>query len=76
MVLSSSVAVPLLLFFDPFQIHFDHVGNNFEFAHDSRILMGGRDPRTTKNIELFSLCCAHGAKVKPFEVTRWVGGPV
>jgi hypothetical protein len=58
-------------------VHFDHVGNNFEFAvvddalgGNLGILMGNRDPRTTRNVELFSLCCAHGpgARVRPFEV--------
>jgi hypothetical protein len=34
--------------------------------------MGGRDQKSSRNIDLFSLCCVHGATVPAFEVTRWL----
>jgi len=69
-------------------VHFDHVGNNYEFlvgddgsavaAAESPpyaapcLCMGNRDPKTTNNYDLFSLGMAHGVTVKPFKVTRWL----
>lgn len=51
--------------------HFDHVGGAAGFA-GSEICMGKQNPTYSKNLEVTSLAAGVGARVKPFEVTRWL----
>lgn len=51
--------------------HFDHVGGAAGFA-GSEICMGKRNCTYSKNLEVTSLAAGVGARVAPFEVTRWL----
>lgn len=51
--------------------HFDHVGGAAGFA-GSEICMGKRNPTYSKNLEVTSLAAGVGARVAPFDVTRWL----
>eukprot|EP00656_Telonema_subtile_P044132 TRINITY_DN5042_c0_g1_i3.p1 TRINITY_DN5042_c0_g1~~TRINITY_DN5042_c0_g1_i3.p1 ORF type:complete len:229 (-),score=61.98 TRINITY_DN5042_c0_g1_i3:175-861(-) len=56
-------------------VHFDHVGGNSDFEASGKcaaVSMGGQSQVFSNNVEINSLCMAHGTTVKPFTVTRWL----
>ena len=58
-------------------VHFDHTGGNFRFSGANAagcrgICMGGADQTFSRNCKINSLCMAHNATIRDFEVTRWL----
>ena len=54
-------------------VHFDHISGNHQFQRRGAIiLMGGANRKFSKNVDLTSLCMAHGCRVKPFKVNQWL----
>eukprot|EP00658_Telonema_sp_P-2_P050523 TRINITY_DN3854_c0_g2_i4.p1 TRINITY_DN3854_c0_g2~~TRINITY_DN3854_c0_g2_i4.p1 ORF type:complete len:347 (+),score=92.66 TRINITY_DN3854_c0_g2_i4:169-1209(+) len=56
-------------------VHFDHVGGNHDFeagGNCTALAMSGAHQVFSKNVEINSLCMAHGCSVKAYTVTRWL----
>ena len=56
-------------------VHFDHVGGNNDFESSGKctaVAMGGNNQVFSNNVDINSLCMAHGCTVKPYTVTRWL----